>query len=75
MDFLPFKRMSKSSYSSMPKIPCEIKKAYKTRLGYRKQCEVQHFLCVLYRRFFCKLGQLCIPCKEGLKESFSIEVL
>ena len=69
MDFLPSKRMSKSSYSSMPKIPCEIKKAYKTRLGYRKQCEVQHFLCVLYRCF------LCIPCKEGLKESFSIEVL
>ena len=57
----------------MPKIPCEKKKTYKARHGYRKQWEVQCSLSVLYRCLFCKLGQQCIPWKD-LKEPFSIEV-
>ena len=73
VDSLPFRRMSKSSCSSCLRFHVE-KKAYKPRLGYSKQWEVQYSLGVLYRCLLCKLGQPCIPWKEDLKESFSIEV-
>ena len=62
MDSLCFKRMSKSSCSSMP---LRKRRHVKLDLTIRKHWEVQYSLGVLYRCLVCKLGSAVDIMEEG----------